>query len=322
MSTYQRALLNIDFATEKALQKEQLRKAQEERQKQEEKKTLGGFIGKGLGFLAAGPAGMAIGSAIGKGIADLSDDAEDFKVTPGIFNVSATEDINLSLDEFDDASNLATLIDFGSDLFTAGKLSGFLGKDGIDFSKSLTKTRIGDDYLTSSEVIKKFLPGDASDLAEEVTDTVTDKVIGKSNAMPSSRDYGLFQINDYTWNDSAQTLFGKDVKDLSITEHLSLVDFILKTDNRDDNLTNWATYGGQRYKDYLNQLSETTDVKATFDSIAANVGSDIDNSVYSQVEMIAKNNNIDVRKLLAIGLAESLFKTDAIGYNQVPLSAL
>jgi len=306
MSTYKRALLNIDLATENALKQEELRRAQEERKKQEEKMSLGGTIGKALGFLAGGPAGMAIGSAIGKGVADISDNAEDYKVSTGIFNASAAKDINVALDDFDDASNLATLIDFGSDLFTAGKLSGFIGKDGIDPSKSLTKTRIGDEYLTPSEVIKKFLPSDASDLAEGVTD-----------AMPTkSKDFGLFQINDYTWNDSSQTMFGKDVKDLSITEHISLVDFILQDKTRDDSLTNWATYGGQRYKDYLNQLSETTDVRSTFNSIASNVGSDIDSSVYGQVEMIAKKNNIDVRKLLAIGLAESLFKTDAIGYNE------
>ena len=150
----------------------------------------------------------------------------------------------------------------------------------------------------SSQILKNEIdkPGSSDAVFKQITTPNFE-----AGQKVDSSDYGLFQINDKTWNETSNSMFGKPVGDLNDIENIELASFIAREDPRSWN--NWVAFNKGNHK----QFKELTDEQI---SETYNISLDL-------IEYI--NQSFDNPALAKqVMLAESGGKSTAVNVNYTP----
>jgi hypothetical protein len=81
---------------------------------------------------------------------------------------------------------------------------------------------------------------------------------GQGGGAVDSTDYGLYQINDKTWNKTSQDMFGKDARRLTPEQNIKMASWIVKNSPRTvggstSGWNNWSVVLNNSYKQHMNK---------------------------------------------------------------------
>ena len=149
-------------------------------------------------------------------------------------------DESVPIEENEDL-NIPELTNMGDDFVSSPEISDMqnisLPQEGL----FTTATTVED----SNQILKNEIdnPGSSDAVFKQIT-----KPDFESRQKVDSTDYGLFQINDKTWNEKSNSMFGKPVADLNNIENIELASFIAREDPRSWN--NWVAFNKGNHKQF------------------------------------------------------------------------
>ena len=137
----------------------------------------------------------------------------------------------------------------------------------------------------SNQILKNEIdnPGSSDAVLKQITSPTFE-----TGQKVDSSDYGLFQINDKTWNETSNSMFGKPVGDLNDIENIELASFIAREDPRSWN--NWVAFNKGNHKQFKEltdeQISETYNIPL---DVIDYINQSFDNPALAKQVMLAES---------------------------------
>mgnify|MGYP003116732988 FL=1 len=151
----------------------------------------------------------------------------------------------------------------------------------LNVDSDFTLTTVED----SNQILKNEIdnPGSSDAVFQQITEPDYEL-----NQKVDSSDYGLFQINDKTWNETSNSMFGKPVGDLNDIENIELASFIAREDPRSWN--NWVAFNKGNHKQFKEltdeQISETYNIPL---DLIEYINQSFDNPALAKQVMLAES---------------------------------
>jgi len=205
------------------------------------------------------------------------------------FQFGTFDEFNEKLKEPKDAEALRTYLNKNTE-FDFGDSATFYNKvntediepeEVLNVDSDFTLTTVED----SNQILKNEIdnPGSSDAVLKQITSPTFE-----AGQKVDSSDYGLFQINDKTWNKTSNSMFGKPVGDLNDIENIELASFIAREDPRSWN--NWVAYNKGNHKQFKEftdeQISETYNIPL---DVIDYINQSFDNPALAKQVMLAES---------------------------------
>jgi len=205
------------------------------------------------------------------------------------FQFGTFDEFNEKLKEPKDAEalrnylNKNTEFDFGDSATFYNKVNteDIEPEEVLSVNSDFTLTTVED----SSQILKNEIdnPGSSDAVFKQITSPTFE-----TGQKVDSSDYGLFQINDKTWNETSNSMFGKPVGDLNDIENIELASFIAREDPRSWN--NWIAFNKGNHKQFKEltdeQISETYNIPL---DVIDYINQSFDNPALAKQVMLAES---------------------------------
>ena len=205
------------------------------------------------------------------------------------FQFGTFDEFNEKLKEPKDAEELRTYLnenteyDFGDSATFYNKVNteDIEPEEVLNVDSDFTLTTVED----SNQILKNEIdnPGSSDAVFKQITSPTFE-----TGQKVDSSDYGLFQINDKTWNETSNSMFGKPVGDLNDIENIELASFIAREDPRSWN--NWVAFNKGNHKQFREltdeQISETYNIPL---DLIEYINQSFDNPALAKQVMLAES---------------------------------